>query len=371
MIPTLILILLLAPYAVAVGLCSFRFVAGVRELRIQRKGERAACGITIVICVADADAAGLANSLPQLYTLLGSDDSIIVVADHVGEGALALLRNAAECCGPRLRVLENDGQQGKKHAQRLGVEAAETDVVVSIDADCTVGGGFLDVVRREVCALGGRDFMLLLPVEMRGDGSLFGRLVELEFGCLQVVTAGTAFLGRPTMANGAGMAFGRSLYLEHDSRVRYASGDDMFLLAHALRKGADVRYVADSEVLVSTSAPASLTAYLRQRTRWLAKAGGYRSVGVIALALVVFGAVVAWPIGVLCACLGVCSWGIAGFVFCSKLVVDGLACGAWLWFRRGLRGLSGLWVAVPLEVVYPVMTVVVALRAAVAPRGRW
>ena len=163
--------------------------------------------------------------------------------------------------------------------------------------------------------------MLLLPVAMCGSDSLFGRLVELEFGCLQVVTAGTAMLGRPSMANGAGMAFDKQLYTGHDACERYASGDDMFLLAHALRTGAVVRYLPSSAAVVSTVAPASLGAYLRQRTRWLAKAGGYTDAGVVLLALVVFAAVMAWPAAFGLAMSGFVSWGAAsGLTWASAVI---------------------------------------------------
>ncbi len=359
----------------AVGLCSLRFAEGVRRQRGAKEEGEQDCAITIIICVADADAEMLTRNIPLFYSILGEKgeikDRLIVVADHVSEVSLGALRKAAEACGPNIRIKDNKGGRGKKHAQRLGVENAETDVIVSVDADCVVGRDFLDIARREAAQCRGRDFMLLLPVEMLGDGTLFGQMEEMEFGCLQVVTAGTALMGRPTMANGAGMAFNKGLYMEHDAQTRYASGDDMFLLAHAIRKGAEVRYVADERAVITTSAPASVGAYLRQRTRWLAKAGGYRSAGVVALALVVFAAVMAWPVGVVYALMGGCSWSLAAGVFVAKLLVDGLACGAWLWFREESRGLRRLWVAVPMEVAYPVMTAVVAARAAAAPRGRW
>ena len=301
---------------------------------------------------------------------LSGDDSLVVVADHVSAASLSLLRRAVEPYGG-VKVIENGGARGKKQAQRVGVAAAANDVIVSVDADCRVCGRFADAVRLAVADMAGRPFMLLLPVEMLGGGSFFGSLVELEFGCLQVVTAGSALSGRPTMANGAGMAFSRSLYEGHDSRPDYASGDDMFLLAHASHVGAEVRYLPVSEVVVSSVSPCGVGAYLRQRTRWLAKAGGYRSAGVIALALVVFVAVISWPVAAVAAFCGEASWWQVVGLLALKLLADASACAAWLFFRRGWRGLKALWLSLPLEIVYPLMTVVVACRAAVADRSRW
>lgn len=361
----------LVPYCLVVAACAFLFVRSVRRRRKSVVGDSpGGLPLSVVMCTCDADAATCAENMRSVASSLRAGDSLIVVADHVSVRSLDLLRRAAVACGDVL-VVENDGQRGKKNAQRTGVRMAAGDVIVSVDADCRVGARFADAVRTAARGFGGKPFMLLLPVEMRGGGSLLGRLMELEFGCLQVVTAGTALAGNPTMANGAGMAFAKSLYEGHDSRPEYASGDDMFLLAHALRSGAEVRYLPTPEAVVSSVVPPGLGAYLRQRTRWLAKAGGYRSVGVVALALVVFMAVMSWPVAAVGVALGLASLRSAVGLFIVKLMADASACAAWLVFRDGWRGLKSLWLSLPLELLYPLMTVVVACRAAVADRSKW
>ncbi|MGN0029885.1 MAG: glycosyltransferase [Marinilabiliaceae bacterium] len=361
----------LVPYCLVVAACAFLFVRSVRR---RRKAVEADCTgkspLSVVMCTCDADAATCAENMRCVASSLRADDSLIVVADHVSARSLDMLRRAAVACGS-VRVVENDGLRGKKNAQRTGVRMAAGDIIVSADADCRVDVRFAEAVRMSAYEFGGKPFMLLLPVEMRGGGSLLGRLMELEFGCLQVVTAGTALSGSPTMANGAGMAFSKCLYEGHDSRPEYASGDDMFLLAHALRSGAPVRYLPAREAVVSSVVPPGLGAYLRQRTRWLGKAGGYRSAGVIALALVVFAAVMSWPVAAVAAALGLASWRSAVGLFAVKLMADASACAAWLIFRNGWRGLKSLWLSLPLELLYPLMAVVVACRAAVADRSRW
>ncbi len=367
------ILLTIVPYTVAVVLCASLFIWHLRSAQRRWGKDDEKSGqppITIVICVADADARTCANNLPSITSTLGEEDRVIIEADHVSEASLTALRDAV-ATDTRCSLKENSGPKGKKHAQRMGVEAAETEAIVTIDADCRVSKKFADTVRDEIFRCKTDNYMLLLPVEMIGDGGLLGQLVEIEFGCLQVVTAGTATGGRPSMANGAGMAFARSLFMEHDAKKEYASGDDMFLLEHATKKGSEVRYICGRDAMVSTSAPATISAYLRQRTRWLAKAGGFRSPNVIILALIVFVAVMAWPVAIAGAALGAMTWGGAGLVFGIKLAVDSAACGAWLWFREGSRGLTRLWLAIPLEIIYPVMTITVAFRAAVASKSKW
>lgn len=295
---------------------------------------------------------------------------MIVVADHVSEDSLAALKEI-EVTDQRFKVKENDGPRGKKNAQRMGVEAAKTEAIVAMDADCRVGAHFLDTIRDTISQCGDKNYMLLLPIEMRGEGGLLTELEEIEFGCLQVVTAGTAIMGQPTMANGAGMAFNRALFMRHNAKTEYASGDDMFLLEHAIKTRSEVKYVSDRAAIVTTDATTTTTAYLRQRTRWLAKAGGFRSPNVIVLALMVFVAVMSWPAALIFAASGVITWGDAAIVFCAKLAVDTTACGSWLWFAHGAHGPKRLWLALPLEIIYPVMTMTVTLRAITASKSKW
>lgn len=370
-----LILLATAPYAAAVIACSGLFIWHSCALR-RKKGGRArhSCAneppITIVVCVADADAHTCAKNMASLSSSLGSKDNVIVVADHVSEDSIAALKGV-EAADRRFKVKENNGPQGKKNAQRMGVEAAKTEAIAAMDADCRVGDHLLDTIRDAISQCGNKSYMLLLPIEMRGEGGLMTDLVEIEFGCLQVVTAGTAMMGRPSMANGAGMAFNKTLFLSHDAKTEYASGDDMFLLEHAIKTGSEVKYVSDGTAIVTTDAPTTATAYLRQRTRWLAKAGGFRSPNVIVLALMVFVAVMSWPAALIFAASGVITWGGAAIAFCAKLAVDTTACGAWIWFAHGAQGLKRLWLALPLEIIYPVMTLTVTLRAIAASRSRW
>ncbi len=296
-----------------------------------------------------------------------ANDEILLICDHRNAQDINTLQQKAPSLHPNLRILINNAQQGKKHAQRIGVTSAKNETIISIDADCSIQPAFFNAIR---AALPQKNtpFMLLLPVFMTGDASLLGRMIEMEFVCLQMVSAGTALGGRPTMANGAGMVFSRALYLEHDARTDYASGDDMFLLQHAMLSGATIRFVADSRAVVSTSAPASLGAYLRQRTRWLSKAGGYKDRGVQLLAVVVFLANMAWPVAMVLALVGVGSWNVALVAFCLKLIADVaiFKAGLWLWPSK-----VKTCVALPLELCYPLMIFAVAFRSLRSDKKSW
>ena len=363
MTATIICLLLLIPYAAWL-------IASVRALRhhshapTQQKTEPSE-PLTVIVCTHHETTSELSRCLDSLTSALAPADNLIVVTDHTPEATTSWLASTY----PRASVIANPLPQGKKFAQRAAVLHATTRAIVSIDADCQVSTSFISAVRSAIPPE--PDFMILLPVIMRGDGSI-GSMMEMEFACLQVVTAGSALINHPTMANGAGMAFSRSLFLAHDPDARFSSGDDMFLLAHAISSHATISYATTPSALVTTSAPPTVAAYLRQRTRWLGKAGGYSSSrggrDVMLLAVSVLLAVIAWPVAALCTAIGLAPWWAVVLVFFLKLTLD---VSAFCAGRKLLRSDVSVLYALPLEILYPLMTAVVAFRAMLSDRHKW
>lgn len=364
MIATIICLALLTPYAVWL-------IASIHALRrhgtdatVRQKPESAE-PLTVIVCTHHETTTELARCLDSLTSALSPSDNLIIVTDHTPDAITFWLSRSY----PRATVLQNPFQQGKKFAQRAAVLHATTRTVVSVDADCQVSTHFLSAIRPVIPT--DADFMLLLPVIMCGDG-FFGNMMEMEFACLQVVTAGSALILHPTMANGAGMAFSRSLFLSHNPETSFSSGDDMFLLAHAISTNVPITYVATPSALVTTSAPKTLSAYIRQRARWLGKAGGYSSShggrDVMLLAASVLLAVISWPVAVICAATTLAPWWAAALVFFIKLILDVAAFCAG---RRLLCSNVSILYAIPLEFLYPLMTLVVAFRALIADRRKW
>lgn len=361
------LALMLSPYAIIIGLCAAAVSRRRERGEEARRGDRAAT-VSVIVCFSHEDVAELSRCVGSLSLALRDGDEAIFVADHAKPETVRWLKEAI-LARKGVRLVENEGRKGKKMAQAQGVALAKSRIVLCADADCAFGDGCVDAVRRAAPAKGG--FLLLLPVMMEGGGGLWGAMVEMEFVCLQVVTAGSAIMGMPTMANGAGMAFDRDLFTSHDCKGGYASGDDMFLLLHAIRARADIRFICRRDAMIRTPGPSGVGAYIRQRTRWLAKAGGYPSAGgsaVATLAIIVFAAVMAWPAMALLAVAGMAPWRLTAVAFAVKLLVDSatFAAGRRLWPSR-----ASLAAALPLEAIYPLMTIVVAIRAILADKKRW
>ncbi len=210
-----------------------------------------------------------------------------------------------EPSGFSMRLLFNPSP-GKKRAIRLGVSRSAGELILTTDADCTVGPGW---VRAHVSEYeGGRNgnlvthifsghgegsvaassqpSMVLAPVVQRAGRGFWSRFGVYEFSALQSVTEATALAGHPVMCNAANMSFAKEVYLRHAGEMRddLPSGDDIFLLHAVRRGGGTVGFAGSSAAAVETAAAVTAAALLRQRARWASKGWYYRDPATLTLA---------------------------------------------------------------------------------------
>jgi glycosyltransferase involved in cell wall biosynthesis len=185
-------------------------------------------------------------------------------------------------------VLNNRGN-GKKQALRTGIIAAKADLIITTDADCTMGKNWIRTIAAYYEL--NRPDMIICPVQIKAVRILFGYFQELEFLSLQGITAGSAYLGEAAMCNSANLAFSKVKYLKHSAYLHdeIRSGDDIFFL-HSLKKEKDskILWLESPDVLVTTRGSSSLRSLLKQRSRWISKSTDYTDLFTIFLSLTVF-----------------------------------------------------------------------------------
>ncbi|MBT1699561.1 glycosyltransferase [Fulvivirgaceae bacterium PWU4] len=224
--------------------------------------------ITVVVAVRNEEK-NITRLLNDLAAQQYSHFEVIAVNDHSSDASAALLRAS----GLRnLVVLENEGN-GKKHAITTGVKAAKGSVIVTTDADCSLPQQWLRIInryfQREVVkfAFGG--------VRMQRDASFFSQLQAIEFASLIGSGAATAAWGRPTMCNGANLAYRKHAFEAvngYEGNLHIASGDDEFLMRKIFDRYPDgVCFMASAEVVVGTQPQPDVASFLQQRLRWAAK----------------------------------------------------------------------------------------------------
>ncbi|MFZ1688958.1 MAG: glycosyltransferase [Flavobacteriales bacterium] len=217
-------------------------------------------------------AALLQDLLQQDYPADRSE--VIVVDDGSDDATLEIAGRSAQPC---LRVLPLPNATGKKAAIEFGVEHANGDLILVTDADARCGRSRLMSIAQ---AWHRTKFdMLLMPIAVRTDGSLLQELQANEQSGFMAVAIASARAGTPLIANGANMAFRRSVFEAlsgYDGNRHIASGDDMFLLEKMRGANKTVASLAVAAAVVNVPAATTWRSFLDQRLRW---AGKMRSTG--------------------------------------------------------------------------------------------
>ncbi len=277
-----LLLIILAPYVWIL----LRIYRGLLRIRPFNPLAGTASASVVVACRNEQ------QHLPDLLAYIASQDmdpdryEVIIVDDNSTD---LTFETAIRFTGIKnLYVVRNRGY-GKKDAIMIGVEASHHELIITTDADCRAGASWLKTI--SLFFAENSPAMIISPVIQ--EGGFAPRFQELEFLALQGVTAGAAFSGDPVMCNGANLAFNCREYnrFSGDLKPRFESGEDMFLLHRMKKEKLRISWLESNKAAVKTKGAESCISFLRQRSRWISKAGGYSDRSTIILALSVFGAV--------------------------------------------------------------------------------
>jgi len=187
-----------------------------------------------------------------------------------------------------LTVIKNEGR-GKKEAIRTGIIVSAGSLIITTDADCSMGENWLRTIV-EFYEESGAD-MIVCPVKLEQGKGFFGRFQELEFLSLQGVTAGSIISGNSTMCNGANLAFKRDAYMINQENLHpeLLSGDDIFLL-HSIKKNEQsvIEWLEAFDSVVTTRSHSDAGQFIKQRRKWISKVIAYNDSFTILLGIVTF-----------------------------------------------------------------------------------
>ena len=214
---------------------------------------------------------------------------------------------------------------GKKEALSHGIQQAENEWIIQVDADCRIGERFIashisHLERHPSDLVAG-----LVTTGKESDGFMenFERMDLLSLGG---VSAASFFYKRPMMCSGANLGYSKELYHQtrsYDPSESVASGDDMFIMIGARKLGRSLSFNSSTESVVRTTPVKSLSSYLKQRVRWGAKTPFYKQLDIQLLAILVVltnVAVLLFPVWILSA-PGTWPWLLG--VWMAKTVADG------------------------------------------------
>jgi cellulose synthase/poly-beta-1,6-N-acetylglucosamine synthase-like glycosyltransferase len=191
-----------------------------------------------------------------------------------------------------LRISENKSNiKYKKQAVSKAISISEGDLIITTDADCSVGPDWIKCIVTAYKKTNAK--MLVGMVAYHNDNTVFEKMQHLEF--LSLIASGIAAIqsGFPIMCNGANLIYEKIAY--HDvngfySNDKFASGDDVFLLLKIKKYFGNnsIFALTDPRTLVYTQASKTLKDFTNQRLRWASKTSGYRDINILLVAGIVF-----------------------------------------------------------------------------------
>ena len=169
----------------------------------------------------------------------------------------------------------NDDDRGKKYALSKFIHASTSAYVWLHDDDVILPRATM------ICDAQYQGYdLVILPLRMESlsdKPSLLEKLQMAEYAAIQQLTIRKAQQGRAIMCSGANLIVRREAWLvcEPDIHPEIPSGDDMFLLEAAKRRGMKIGVIDDPDYTAVVRPLTSWRAFLRQRMRWAGKAPHY------------------------------------------------------------------------------------------------
>ena len=166
----------------------------------------------------------------------------------------------------------------KKEALESAVLAAQGEVIVALDADCTPKHPSW-LVEMTLGASRHWDVHVGLGLPTPGQhNSLLHHMQRLEARRLAQRAVGAVEAGRPYLAFGRNLAFTRAIWDRvggFSSHKHLLSGDDDLWLQEAVKLGARVKATPSPSAQTTSLWPASWTAWRRQKTRHFSASRAY------------------------------------------------------------------------------------------------
>jgi cellulose synthase/poly-beta-1,6-N-acetylglucosamine synthase-like glycosyltransferase len=216
---------------------------------------------------------------------------IIFIDDHSTDRTAEIISSYSKY-GVKLIILNEDKALNsyKKKAIQTAIAQASGKLIVTTDADCTMGREWLQTI---VSFYEEKQYkMISSPVTFFEEKNFFERAQSLEF--LYLIGLGASTIGnkKPSTCNGANLAYEKEVFYEvggFKGIDDLASGDDELLLHKiAARFDNNIGFLKNEAAIVYTHAKPSLKEFIQQRKRWASKSTRYKNKSIIILGVCIW-----------------------------------------------------------------------------------
>jgi cellulose synthase/poly-beta-1,6-N-acetylglucosamine synthase-like glycosyltransferase len=172
---------------------------------------------------------------------------------------------------------EETKNTGKKLAIEKAIEIATGDLIVTVDADCTMNKNWLSTIAAYYCKTNAE--MIVGPVCFYDEHTLFEKMQSLEFMALIASGAGALYFNKAIMSNGANLIYTKKVFNlvnGFKGTENIASGDDVLLMYKIKEEYSNsIHFLKYKDAIVYTKAKATFSGFVNQRKRWASK--GFRN----------------------------------------------------------------------------------------------
>ena len=312
--------------------------------------------ITVVIAVRNEERT-LPKLLKDLENQTYSKDwyDVILVDDHSEKkiSELPYIKNI-----PKNFIVYSLSKDefGKKKALLHGAKNSDAELLLFTDADCRLHPDWIK--SHSIKFAMDKPGLTIGLVDYCHDQGLLKQFFRFDFISLIVTGAGTAYLAKHTLCNGANLAVKRNLYLKLADKLHpeIPSGDDVYLL-HEIKKSSreTISVLKSKQSIVKTQAPGNLSEFLSQRIRWASKGKYYSDTDIIFLSfLVLLTNVVVASLFVMSFIHSSLLWILLSLLL-IKTIADGFIIGSGL---KYFDKLFNLWLLPLFEIIYPIYVLI-------------
>jgi len=208
----------------------------------------------------------------------------ILINDNSTDNSLEIAQNET-LNDKKFIVLNLEEDSGKKQALKYGLKYAKNELIIHTDADVILNKSWINTFANYYEKTNFK--LAIAPVIYTNEASIFQKLQSLEITNIAGITAGSALLNIPLMANGANLAYSKDLIPTFvESINKKASGDDMFFLEKVKTKYANkIRFIKSHNAIVYTYAEKNIKAFFNQRIRWFGKSSSFKNPFIITVGL--------------------------------------------------------------------------------------
>ena len=192
---------------------------------------------------------------------------VIFIDDHSTDDSCEIISSWISTSNLNCCLLYLKDKTGKKHAINLGVNKANSNFILNIDADVCFSNSFFQNLCKEF--KGKSDLYLVSVID--NTGIIWSKI---ESSIISVLTIGMANLKLPILANGAALLFKRKKFIELNpfkSNYNISSGDDLFILESFRNNGLLIDTISPKRLFVFSKGAINSRDFIQRSIRWSGK----------------------------------------------------------------------------------------------------